>query len=79
MSAPDPLSRVSAATRDRQAATAAWEAAIVDAVLARLPLRQIAAAAGVSHPTVVAIAARHGWTIQGRPPTGYQVIRTNHN
>jgi len=64
MSAPDPLARVSAATRDRQAATAAWEAAIVDAVLARLSLRRIAAAAGVSHPTVAAIAARHGVEIR---------------
>lgn len=74
MSGPDLLARVTAATKARQTATAEWEAAIVDAVLARLPLRQIAAAAGVSHPTVAAIAARNGLTIQGHPPTGYQVI-----
>jgi len=73
VSGSDPLVRVAAATRARQMAAAEWEAAIVDAVLERLPLRQIAAAAGVSHPTVVAIAARHGLTIQGHPPTGYQV------
>ena len=75
MSGPDPLARVAAAARARHKATAEWEAAIVDAVLARLPLRQIAAAAGVSHPTVAAIAARHGLTIQGHPPTGYRIVR----
>lgn len=75
MSGRDLLARVAAATKARQTATAEWEAAIVDAVLGRLPLRQIAAAAGVSHPTVVAIAARHGVEIQGHPPTGYQVIQ----
>jgi len=75
VSGPDPLARVAAATRARHTATAEWEAAIVDAVLAQIPLRQIAAAAGVSHPTVVAIAARHGLTIQGHPPTGYRIIR----
>lgn len=74
MSGPDPLARVAAATRVRQTATAEWEAAIVDAVLARLPLRQIAAAAGVSHPTVAAIAARHGVEIRGHPPTGYRIV-----
>ena len=78
MSGPDPLARVAAATRARHSAAAEWEAAIVDAVLGRLPLRQIAAAAGVSHPTVVAIAARHGVEIRGHPPTGYQVIQASH-
>ncbi|MGV2383658.1 MAG UNVERIFIED_CONTAM: hypothetical protein LOD86_00100 [Thermobifida fusca] len=75
MSGPDPLARVAAATKARHSATAEWEAAIVEAVLGRLPLRQIAAAAGVSHPTVAAIAARHGVEIRGHPPTGYQVIQ----
>lgn len=74
MSGPDPLARVAAATRARHSTTAEWEAAIVDAVLARLPLRQIAAAAGVSHPTVAAIVARHGLTIRGHPPTGYRIV-----
>jgi len=70
----DPLDRVATAAQARAEAAAEWEAAIVAAVLARLPIRRIAAAAGVTHTAVKGIAARHGVRIQGHPPTGYRII-----
>lgn len=67
----DPLEQITAATATRQQAVDAWEQAIVSAVLALVPLRRIADAAGISHQGVTKLAARHGITI-ARNGRGYR-------